>query len=199
MYRTLESIIRQIMMESTTSAMRAGSLESDQEDQVAVGSYVTKAFEMDPAAQILYSNLPKDTDANAAEQAAIHLDRLFRINKHVLNTGYASAADVGAAEQHVKVIMQAAINMPQQADELARIADAHLNSINNKYQEHPRFINPEDHLNPVDDPRFGTSPTNNTPDAALGPQGDRDSDNVKTYLIKRMKAAQRKIKIIDAD
>jgi hypothetical protein len=36
------------MMESTTAAMRAGSLESDQEDQVAVGSYVTKAFEMDP-------------------------------------------------------------------------------------------------------------------------------------------------------
>lgn len=198
MYKTLESSIRNVMREASMKNMRMGSKESDQNDQVAVGSYVTKSFEMDPDAQILYTHLPKDTDANAAEKAAIYLDKLFAIHKHVLNTGMASTADIKSSEEFADVILKAAQDMNQE-EAVTKIVSAHLKSINSKYKEHERIIHPDDHLHPSDDPRFGTAPKGNEPDPIPGPQGDRDHDNTKSYLIKRMKAAQRKIKVIDAD
>jgi hypothetical protein len=171
--------------------------ESDQNDQIAIGSYTTKMFDMSPDAQIIFADLPKDTDPESAEVAALNLDRLFGIHKHVVNTKMASQSDINTAEDCVEKIKNAAegMNQPKVAD----IADDHLNDIKTFAKEHPSVIEPDDYVHPADDPRFHSGPKGNKPDPIAGPQGDRDIDNVKNYLIRRSKAAQRKIKIIDVD
>jgi len=143
-YRSVESRIRDVL-EGLQPKDKLGK-ESDQNDQIAVGSYQTKMFDMSPDAQIIFADLPKETDANPAEQTAIHLDKLFDLHKGII-----ASQEVG----------------------------------------------PDYH--PADDPRFHSPPSGNKPDPIAGPQGDRDVDNVKNYLIKRSKAAQRKLKLIDND
>lgn len=171
--------------------------ESDQNDQIAVGSYQTKMFDMSPDAQIIFADLPVDTNVNDAEVAALNLDKLFGIHKHVVNSKMASQSDIDSAEEYVEKIKAAAEGMNQ--PKLADIADDHLNNIKSFFKEHPNIIDPEDHVHPADDPRFHSIPKGNKPDPVAGPQGDRDIDNVKNYLIRRSKAAQRKLKLIDND
>jgi hypothetical protein len=194
-YRSVESKIRDVL-EGLQPKHLLGK-ESDQNDQIAVGSYQTKMFDMSPDAQIIFADLPVETDATSAEVAALNLDRLFGIHKHVVNTKMASQSDIESAEEYVEKIKSAAdgMNQPKVAD----IADDHLNDIKTFAKEHPNIIDPEDHIHPADDPRFHSGPKGNKPDPVAGPQGDRDIDNVKKYLIRRSKAAQRKIKIIDVD
>jgi hypothetical protein len=55
-YRSLESKIRDIY---EANQIAAGAVESDQNDQISVGSYTTKAFEVSPEAQKLYADLSK--------------------------------------------------------------------------------------------------------------------------------------------
>jgi hypothetical protein len=195
MYRSVESKIRDVL-EGLQPKNQLGK-ESDQNDQIAVGSYTTKMFDMSPDAQIIFADLPVETDATSAEVAALNLDRLFGIHKHVVNTKMASESDIDTAEEYVAKIKNAAEGMKQ--PKVADIADTHLNDIKTFAKEHPNIINPEDHVHPADDPRFHSGPKGNKPDPVAGPQGDRDIDNVKNYLIRRSKAAQRKIKIIDVD
>jgi hypothetical protein len=195
MYRSVESKIRDVL-EGLQPKSQLGK-ESDQNDQIAVGSYTTKMFDMSPDAQIIFADLPKDTDATSAEVAALNLDRLFGIHKHVVNTKMASESDIDSAEEFVEKIKAAAEGMKQ--PKVADIADDHLNDIKKFAKEHPNIIDPEDYIHPADDPRFHSGPKGNKPDPVAGPQGDRDIDNVKNYLIRRSKAAQRKIKIIDVD
>ena len=194
-YRSVESKIRDVL-EGLQPKSQLGK-ESDQNDQIAVGSYTTKMFDMSPDAQIIFADLPNDTDPESAEVAALNLDRLFGIHKHVVNTKMASQSDINTAEDCVEKIKNAAegMNQPKVAD----IADDHLNDIKTFAKEHPSVIEPDDHVHPADDPRFHSGPKGNKPDPIAGPQGDRDIDNVKKYLIRRSKAAQRKIKIIDVD
>jgi hypothetical protein len=194
-YRSVESKIRDIL-EGLQPKSQLGK-ESDQNDQIAVGSYQTKTFDMSPDAQILFADLPIDTDATSAEVAAINLDKLFGIHKHIVNTNMASQSDIDTAEELVQKIKDAADGMNQ--PKVANIADDHFNDIKSFYKEHPNIINPEDHVHPADDPRFHSGPKGNKPDPIAGPQGDRDIDNVKNYLIRRSKAAQRKLKLIDND
>lgn len=195
MYRSVESKIRDIL-EGLMPANQLGK-ESDQNDQIAVGSYQTKMFDMSPDAQIIFADLPVDTNVNDAEVAALNLDKLFGIHKHVVNSKMASQSDIDSAEEYVEKIKAAAEGMNQ--PKLADIADDHLNNIKSFFKEHPNIIDPEDHVHPADDPRFHSIPKGNKPDPVAGPQGDRDIDNVKNYLIRRSKAAQRKLKLIDND
>jgi hypothetical protein len=195
MYKSLASAIRSIY--ESKSDIARGAVESDQNDQIAVGSYTTKAFEVSPKAQILYSSLPKDTNASDAQTAAEALDRLFDIVKDVHHTGVATQAHIERAKIHGEIVMRAAASMQLEKEHEA-IVKAAMDSIESKANEH-ETLDPSADYHPADDKRFHNPPKGNAPDPIPGPQGDKDIDNVKKYLIKRSKAAERKIKIIDAD
>lgn len=193
-YRSVESKIREVL-EGLQSKKHLGK-ESDQNDQIAVGSYTTKTFDMSPDAQIIFADLPKETDANSAEQTAIHLDRLFDLHKDIIAAQTASKADIDRADELVDKIKPLADAMGQ-GDKISKIVNDHYNDLKKYFKDEDLHIGSDYH--PADDPRFHSPPTGNKPDPIAGPQGDRDVDNVKNYLIKRSKAAQRKIKIIDND
>lgn len=193
-YRSVESKIRDVL-EGLQPKHLLGK-ESDQNDQIAVGSYTTKAFDMSPDAQIIFADLPKETDANAAEVTAIHLDRLFDLHKDIIAAQNATQPHIDRAEELVGKIKYFADAMGH-AEKIGKIVDDHYNDIKKYFKDESDEIGPDYH--PADDPRFHSPPTGNMPDPIAGPQGDRDIDNVKNYLIKRSKAAQRKIKIIDND
>ena len=188
-YKSLRTVILE---------MAKGAKESDQNDQIAVGSYTTKSFEFSPQAQILYSDLPKDTNASAAQTAAEALDRLFDVAMNVENKGFATAADVQRAKIQAEIVRKNAADMNLEKEHESIIAPA-LNAIKNLAGDIERYVDPKDDYHPADDKRFHSPPEGNNPDPIAGPQGDRDIDNVKKYLIKRSRAAERKIKIIDAD
>jgi hypothetical protein len=193
-YRSVESKIRDVL-EGLQPKHLLGK-ESDQNDQIAVGSYQTKMFDMSPDAQIIFADLPVETDTNAAEQTAIHLDKLFDLHKGIIACKTASQADIDKAEELVGKIKPLGIAMDQEA-KIDKIADDHYNDLKTYFKDETQEVGPDYH--PADDPRFHSPPSGNKPDPIAGPQGDRDIDNVKNYLIKRSKAAQRKLKLIDND
>jgi hypothetical protein len=200
-YISMANAIRSILERAAPAPSGHGVLapdggpERDMNDQVAVGSYQTKAFEMSDKAQKLYSNLPKETSSAPAEAAAIELDKIFdlfrdararkQINPRDLTTAITSekkvkklAKDMGLEDQHNNIL-----------SDIMR----HLYDYANKAPD--RFIAPEDHLHPSEDPRFKTDSKHYNTDRT----NDRDIDNVKNYLIRRSLKAQRKLKIIDND
>ena len=193
-YRSVESKIRDIL-EGLQPKHLLGK-ESDQNDQIAIGSYTTKVFDMSPDAQILFADLPKETDTNSAEQAAIHLDKLFDLHKGIVARKEASQADIDKAEELVGKIKPLGVEMDQEA-KINKIVDDHYNDLKKYFKDETDEVNNDYH--PADDPRFHSPPSGNKPDPVAGPQGDRDVDNMKRYLIKRSKAAQRKLKLIDND
>ena len=192
-YRSLESKIRDIF---EGVSIHAG--ESDQNDQISVGSYTTKAFEVSPRAQKLYADLPKDTNASDAQTAAENLDKLFDIVKDVQHTGKATAAHIARATMHGEIVMRHSAGMKLEKEHDA-IVKAAMDSIRKHSGEHDKELDPNAEYHPVDDKRFYSPPKGNAPDPIAGPQGDKDIDNLKRYLIKRSRAAERKIKIIDVD
>jgi hypothetical protein len=193
-YRSVESKIRDVL-EGLQPKHLLGK-ESDQNDQIAVGSYTTKTFDMSPDAQIIFADLPKETDANSAEQTAIHLDRLFDLHKGIIAAQTATQADLDRADELVAKLKPLADAMGH-AEKIDKIVSDHHNDLKKYFKDETKDVDPDYH--PADDPRFHSPPSGNKPDPIAGPQGDRDIDNVKNYLIKRSKAAQRKIKIIDND
>ena len=192
-YQTLGSAVRFVL-----EGINKHALESDQNDQISVGSYTTKAFEVSPEAQKLYADLPKDTNASDAQTAAEHLDKLFDIVKDVEHTGKATIAHVQRAMMHGEIVKRHAAGMKLEKEHEA-ILKAAINSIRSKAGDHDTEIDPNADYHPADDRRFHNPPKGNVPDPIPGPQGDKDIDNLKRYLIKRSRAAERKIKIIDAD
>ena len=193
-YRSVESKIRDIM-EGLMPKDTLGK-ESDQNDQIAVGSYQTKTFDMSPDAQIIFADLPKETDANSAEVTAIHLDKLFDLHKGIIAADSASQADLDKAEELVGKLKPLAAAMGQSV-KIDKIVNDHYNDLKKYFKDETKEVDSNYH--PSDDSRFKSPPSGNKPDPIAGPQGDRDVDNVKNYLIKRSKAAQRKLKLIDND
>lgn len=192
-YRSLESKIRDIF---EGVSIHAG--ESDQNDQIAVGSYLSKAFEVSPEAQKLYADLPKETNASDAQTAAENLDKLFDIVKDVQHTGKATAAHIARATMHGEIVMRHAVGMKLEKEHDA-IVKAAMRTIQSHTGEHDKELDPNAEYHPAEDKRFHNPPKGYVPDPVAGPQGDKDIDNLKRYLIKRSRAAERKIKIIDAD
>jgi hypothetical protein len=192
-YVTLGSAVRMVL-----EGINKHARESDQNDQIAVGSYTTKAFEVSPEAQKLYADFPKETNASNAQDAATALDKLFDIVKDVEHTGVATLAHIERAKIHGEIVMRAAAGMKLEKEHEA-ILKAAMKSIHSKMSEHDKELNPGDEYHPADDQRFYSPPKGNVPDLVAGPQGDKDIDNLKRYLIKRSRAAERKIKIIDVD
>lgn len=192
-YVTLGRAVRMVL-----EGVNKHAKESDQNDQIAVGSYTTKAFEVSPEAQKLYADLPKETNASDAQDAATALDKLFDIVKDVEHTGVATQAHIERAKIHGEIVMRAAAGMKLEKEHDA-IIKAAMKSIHSKMSEHDKELNPDAEYHPADDKRFYSPPKGNAPDPVAGPQGDKDIDNLKRYLIKRSRAAERKIKIIDVD
>ena len=199
-YKSVESAIRGIMQRLEERKVPIEQ-ETDQNDQVAVGTYTTKSFEMCPEAQKLYADLPPDTDAASAEITAINLDRLFDLERDVLNRKKATPTELKRAEDLEAIIMDNAEKMGPGMLEKHAFVKKHVESIQKYTTGHQQHIEPEDHLHPSDDPRFRHAPARSNPDPAVNAQGpgDRDIDNIKRYLIRRSQKAQRKIKLIDTD
>lgn len=159
-------------------------LEKDQNDQVAVGSYMTKYFEVSPKAQILYDNLPKDTNPAAAESSAIAHDRLFALEKEVLAKKIANPEDVKRAEELHDRIMSFAKDMNLEKEH---------EYINKNLDTIKSFVK-DDSKDSIKDQiahRFASPPARRTPEPK-----DTDIDSSK-FLIRRDLKAQRKLKIID--
>lgn len=172
-----------------------GGPEKDMNDQIAVGSYSTKAFEMSDKAQKLYSDLPKDTPSAPAEAAAIELDRIFDLFRDARARGHINPKELQSAITSEKKVraMAKEMGLEDQHNEILTDIMRHLQDYAEDTPE--RVIDPEDHLHPLDDPRFKTD----SKDYATDRTNDRDIDNVKKFLIRRSLRAQRKLKIIDND
>ena len=198
-YKSLASFVREILEAKQSRAKDnqapEGGPETDMNDQIAVGSYQTKSFEMSNKAQKLYSDLPKETDSNSAEQAAIHLDKMFALHKDAKVKGYASPEAIKTAKEHADKAMHLAKGMNMEK-EFSSIVDDSMNFLNGSADKYPdNEIDPEQEKLPTDDSRFKSASKEYSTDR----NNDRDVDNVKHYLIKRSLAAQRKMKIIDND
>lgn len=168
-------------------------VETDQNDQISVGSYTTKSFEMSRPAQKLYAHLPKNTDPNVAEKAAIHLDRLFDIDKKVTASGRATPTDYETAKKHADFAKKHAREMNLEKEH--SFIDKHVNNIQKHLgKDDDHIIDAKDVKHPVDSKRFKTPEHQQNP---IGPRNDRDIDNLKRYLLSRSRKAQNKIKIID--
>ena len=200
-YQSMANAIRSVMEAIKPTAGGHGALapdggpEKDMNDQIAVGSYTTKAFEMSDKAQKLYSDLPKDTPSAPAEAAAIELDRILDLFRDARARGHINPKDLTAAITSEKKVMAMAkeMNLEDQHRDILSDIMRHLNDYAVGAPE--RIINPEDHVHPLDDPRFKTDSKEYNTDKT----NDRDVDNVKNYLIRRSLKAQRKLKIIDND
>ena len=172
-----------------------GGPEKDMNDQIAVGSYQTKSFEMSDKAQKLYSNLPKDTPGSSAEAAAIELDKILDLFRDARAKGHINPKDLETAavsEKKVRVLAKE-MGLENEHNEILTDIMRHLADYAQDAPE--RIIDPEDHKHPSDDPRFKTDSKKYSTDRT----SDRDVDNSKNYLIRRSLKAQRKLKIIDND
>lgn len=191
-FESLESKIKKIMLGEKRVAYQIGdqNLENDPDDQIVVGGYVTKHYDMSPPAQYLYSKLPKHTVVNSAEQSAKFQDQLFGLEKQVVLTQTATREQIKQAETYYDRAMRAA-NSAGLTREHAYLKK-HLDFIKSKYQDANDITTTFD--GPVGDDRFKTPPK-----AMTNPDKDRDIDNIKQYMISRNLKAQRKLKIIDSD
>ena len=200
-YTSMSNAIRSVLEAAKPAGVQHGALapdggpEKDMNDQIAVGSYQTKSFEMSDKAQKLYSDLPKDTPSAPAEAAAIQLDKIFDLFRDARATGHINPNALKTAITSEKKVRSLAkeMGLEDQHNEILADVMRHLSDYADAAPD--RIIDPEDHVHPSDDPRFGTDSKDYNTDKT----NDRDVDNVKNFLIRRSLKAQRKLKIIDND
>ncbi len=187
-YRSLAQTIR---------SMYEARVETDANDQVAIGSYQTKAFEMSPDAQKIFMKFPKDKDPNAAQNLAVQLDRLFDLEKTTTSTETATARDIDHARQIVDTVVKLSSDLGMEKE----FEFIHKNMKNIEKYLAADSTYAAEHPHPTEHPKFRSPPKHNLPDAKQNVQGagDRDVDNMRNYAISRSNLAQRKIKIIDTD
>jgi len=197
-FTSLGRVARQIL-EKAPGAHGAlapdGGPEKDMNDQIAVGSYTTKSFEMSDKAQKLYSDLPKDVPGGSAEAAAIQLDKIFDLFRDARATGHINPDSLKSAITSEKKVRSLAKEMDLEDEHNEILTDIMRHLYDYAADAPERIIEPEDHVHPSDDPRFKTDSKDYNTDKT----NDRDIDNVKNFLIRRSLKAQRKLKIIDND
>jgi hypothetical protein len=187
-YRSLAQTIRK---------MYEAKVETDANDQIAIGSYQTKAFEMSKDAQKIFMKFPKDKDPNAAQNLAVQLDRLFDLEKTTTSTETATARDIDHARQIVDTVVKLSSDLGMEKE----FEFIHKNMKNIEKYLAVDSTYAAEHPHPTEHPKFRSPPKHNLPDAMQNVQGagDRDMDNARNYAISRSNLAQRKIKIIDTD
>jgi hypothetical protein len=218
MYKTLENIIRQVglgkivsegdnrTLESKIRDMReakidtAGNkpaqnrnqLEFDQGDQVPVGSYMTKNFELSKPAQVFFlKHVPKDSDPNSVEQMANYTDKAFDIFKTAIASQSITSKDLEDANDHIRKIYDLATNL-NVLDKVKPFIEKELNNVH-KFK---RDSNPTNQVSPDKvDAEKALRLTNKPTDPHEIPR-DFDTDNQQMFINRRQKA-ERKLKIID--
>ena len=166
-------------------------VETDENDQISVGTYHTKHFEVSPEAQKLYIDLPKDINVNEMEKAAIILDELFALVEKVDSKERAEPMDVTDANNYIKRIRFHA----SQAKMEGRFD--FLEGVLGRITKH---IDP-DTSNIVDAEKFNLRVAMKrflAPSYTKTTEHDKDIDNSRFALSRNLKA-QRKLKIIDND
>ena len=166
-------------------------IEKHERDQLTVGTYTTKNFEMQPKAQLLYNQLPADTPPIDAEKAAILQDKLFNLEKYVTSRQAASPEDIKQAEDlKTKILHHAkAMNLEKEHSYL----DQNIKNIKKRSEKMQPVVGKEK-IDAELAKRFTSPPYERNPE----PKKDMDLDS-KKWLVRRSIAAQRKIKIIDGD
>jgi len=165
-------------------------IEKDQNDQIGVGSYMTKHFEMNPKAQLLYTDLPKNTNPTAAENAAINQDKLFAMEKEILAKGEATPQELTRANELKTLILYFAKQMNLEKEH--SYLDKNIQKIQSLVKNDSNQVSPND-IEATIAKRFKSPPAKRTPEPK-----DMDIDSSK-FLIRRDMKGQRKLKIIDGD
>jgi hypothetical protein len=162
-------------------------LEKDMNDQIHVGGYTSKHFEVSRDAQKLFAALPKDIDSDAAERSAHLHDKLFDLHKKVAASKKASKSDVDAAEDLSKKIMKIAkdINLEDKHGHVKDSVDFIKKALEGEKKDTPDADSVAK--------AFATPPKDYQSDV----KSDADIDNMAKFRISRDKRAQRKLKIID--
>ena len=196
MYRSLEDKIRDLMEKKSPINRDRSTMEFDPNDQIQVGTYKTKNFEVSRDAQKLLSQgIPKDSDEISAEQMAIYHDKLFDLVKQAMVKKRTTKDDVETAENHIDKIKQLAKNvgiedkvnyLDQHLDKIKKHVDDDTSNVVNKTNDDAANVDKAD-----TEKRFTSKPTQYSQEPR-----DFDVDNSKVFA-KRSIAAQRKIKIID--
>lgn len=167
------------------------TMEHDPNDQIQVGTYKTKHFEISKDAQKLLSmGIPKEADEVAAEHMAIHHDKLFDLVKQAMVKKRTTPEDVEAAENHVERIKSLAKDVGIE-DNKVDYLKTHLDKIKQHVDtDTSNHIDPEE-LEKEMEKRYTSKPTEYSQEPR-----DFDIDNTKNF-VKRSIAAQRKLKVID--
>ena len=187
-YRSLENRIRDVVRFSRIS-LREGrdQIEKDSNEQIFAGTYTTKHFEMCPGAQKVFSSLPKGTNSDHAEKAAILHDQLFGLEKQVISKERSTDSDIEEAGQIIDKIRIFAdkMNISDRVDYL----DNHLNIIKKYREEDGRLF---DKITDNEMKRLQSPPTTDTKEKHAK---HTDSLRLTSFNTK----AQRKLKITDSD
>lgn len=101
-----------------TDSDEANENESDEaKEQIQIGDYITKHFDICPSAVALYSNILSKTDMIhlVVESAMLH-DLLFKLEKFAISMGVADKPLVEKAQHYADMIMALASEMNLQAE-----------------------------------------------------------------------------------
>ena len=186
--KTFESLNTSII--KTMVGEQRSDVETDPNDQIAVGTYRTKHFEVSPQAQKLYVDLPKDVNINEMEKAAIMLDQLFALVEKVDSMERSVPADISDAKNYIARVKFHAANakMLEKFD--------FLESVLERVTKH---LDTEGDI--IDGDKFDLEKAMKRflqPSYKKTTEHDKDIDNSK-YALSRNLMAQRKLKIIDND
>ena len=187
-YRSLENRIRDVVRFSRNS-LREGreQIEKDSSEQIVAGSYQTKHFEMCPGAQKVFSSLPRGTNPDHAEKAAILHDQLFGLEKQVISKERSTDSDIEEAGQIADKIRIFAdkMNISDQVNYL----DNHMEIIKKYREDDGRLF---DKVTDNEMKRLQSPPTTDTREKHA-----KHTDSLR-YASFNLKA-QRKLKITDSD
>jgi len=113
---------RDYLVYSTDTQMPESETTEDPADQVIVGDFKSKHFDICPSAVALYKDIePSD---EAVESAMLH-DMLFKIEKKAIAANMASEDQVDKAQHYADMIMELAKEM-NMVDEHDYVEDVHM-------------------------------------------------------------------------
>jgi len=187
-YRSLENRIRDVVRLSR-AGLREGreQIEKDSDEQIVTGTYKTKHFEVCPGAQKVFSSLPRDTNSDHAEKAAILHDQLFGLEKQVISKERSTDSDIEEAGQIIDKIRIFTDKMG--ISDRVNYLDDHMNIIKKYREDDGRVF---DKVTDNEMKRLQSPPVSDTKEKHA-----KHTDSLR-YASFNLKA-QRKLKIIDAD